>query len=409
MEKITVTPTTKEIAKLNDHILGDLTVDGQIHADGNITANGKIRSTNEAGIGATNPEDNDTSAYLGFSNNTARIRLRGDGLGADGPFQIQGRGDSVRLSVEEDGTVINGALDVDKNVTAPEFVGDLTGNATTASTLEIPRTINGVPFDGSESINITAQPGVHTHPISQVTNLQTELNSRSLTTHSHTPAQIGAAPETHNHAWNQISDRPSTFPPATHTHNWDSITGRPTTFAPSPHNHPIAQIANLQATLDSKWSSDDLIITHYRVIHNTRQVAGVVMYPTPFPTTPMITYQMTGLPLIINAPTLSFNASRPDFMQYLFHGGDLLEWGIEMDIAITFTMIWIRGQQVTPRSEQLADPLMFDYVNDQETLNKLYIPEKRINDFEKLTVDQEITTLKDRLNTLERMITKDAN
>ena len=284
-----IVPTTEEISPNNEPIEGDMIV------------NGKIRSTDEAGIGATNPEDNDTAAYLGFSNNTARIRLRGDGLGADGPFQIQGRGDSVRLSVEEDGTIINGALDVDKKVTAPEFIGDLTGNATTASTLETARTINGVPFDGSESINITANPSAHSHPISQVTNLQTELNSRSLTTHSHTPAQIGAAPTTHNHTWNQISDRPTiptasttnpvapgtaaigtgttfaradhrhplptlaqigaaptthnhtwnqisdrptTFPPATHAHSWDSITERPATFAPSAHNHTWSQISD---------------------------------------------------------------------------------------------------------------------------------------------------------------------
>ena len=226
-----------EIAKFNDHMLGDLTVDGQIHADGNITTDGKIRSTNEAGIGVLNPEDNDTSAYLGFSNNTARIRLRGDGLGADGPFQIQGRGDSVRLSVEDAGTVINGTLDVSNKVTAPEFVGDLTGNATTATTLGAPRTINNVPFDGSESITITAAPNTHTW--NQITDRPSTFPPA---THSHnwdsiTEKPTTFAPTTHNHTWGQITDRPSTFPPATHAHNWDSITGRPATFAPATHNH----------------------------------------------------------------------------------------------------------------------------------------------------------------------------
>jgi len=225
-----ITPTNTEISKLSEHLHGDLTVEGQLQVGGDITVNGKIRSTSEGGIGTVNPENNDTSAYLGFSNNTARIRLRGDGLGADGPFQIQGRGDSVRLSVEEDGTVINGTLDVSKKITAPEFIGDLAGNATTASTLKTPHTINGIPFDGSESITITANPSTHSHPISQVTNLQTELNNRS--------------PLTHTHTWNQITGQPSTFPPATHSHNWDSITGRPATFAPVTHNHTWNQISD---------------------------------------------------------------------------------------------------------------------------------------------------------------------
>lgn len=37
----------------------------------------------------------------------------------------------------------------------------------------------------------------------------------------------------------------------THTHAWDSITGRPSTFPPSSHSHAIADIVNLQATLDN--------------------------------------------------------------------------------------------------------------------------------------------------------------
>lgn len=40
---------------------------------------------------------------------------------------------------------------------------------------------------------------------------------------------------------------------------WDDITGKPTNFPPTTHNHPISQVTNLQATLDGKAA---LVHTH---------------------------------------------------------------------------------------------------------------------------------------------------
>lgn len=50
------------------------------------------------------------------------------------------------------------------NVTAPTFVGALTGNADTATKLATPRNINGVPFDGSGNITITAAATIPDSP-----------------------------------------------------------------------------------------------------------------------------------------------------------------------------------------------------------------------------------------------------
>ena len=47
-------------------------------------------------------------------------------------------------------------------VTAPTFVGALTGNARTATALATPRTINGVAFDGTANITITAVADANT-------------------------------------------------------------------------------------------------------------------------------------------------------------------------------------------------------------------------------------------------------
>jgi len=48
-----------------------------------------------------------------------------------------------------------GKLQVNGTVTAPTFIGALTGNASTATTLQTARTINGVSFNGSANITVT--------------------------------------------------------------------------------------------------------------------------------------------------------------------------------------------------------------------------------------------------------------
>ena len=68
-------------------------------------------------------------------------------------------------------------------------------------------------------------------------------------------------------SWDDITDKPSTFPPAAHTHtksqitdfptswSWNNITGKPSSYTPSTHTHTISQVTNLQSTLDGKASS----------------------------------------------------------------------------------------------------------------------------------------------------------
>src|SRR5690606_22997296 len=50
----------------------------------------------------------------------------------------------------------------------------------------------------------------------------------STTLEQRTPAQvlsdIGAAPASHTHSWNQITDKPSSFTPSSHQHSASDIT-----------------------------------------------------------------------------------------------------------------------------------------------------------------------------------------
>jgi len=297
-------PVTEEIASHAHTHIGDLIVDG------------KIRSTSLEGVGVINHDDPDASAYLSFFENAdtetvARVRLRGDGVGANGPFQIQGPSDAVRMSVEKDGTIINGTLEVTDKITASEFVGNLRGSlmgsveaATTATRLQNPRNISlaggvtgSASFDGTANavINATIVPSGHQHAIAQITNLQTELNNRapsvhthtwesitgrpnifapsahthnandvnagvlniariptgttsatvSLGNHTHTLAQLGAAAATHTHTIAQVTGLQAELnnrAPSAHTHTWESITERPDTFTPSAHTHNASDI-----------------------------------------------------------------------------------------------------------------------------------------------------------------------
>ncbi|MGZ3770862.1 MAG: hypothetical protein ACXVCP_03465 [Bdellovibrio sp.] len=56
--------------------------------------------------------------------------------------------------------------------------------------------------------------------------------------------------------FNSVSN---TFTCETLNISWNQLTNVPTTFAPNAHNHPISDVTNLQTTLDSKASAQDVL------------------------------------------------------------------------------------------------------------------------------------------------------
>lgn len=62
----------------------------------------------------------------------------------------------------------------------------ITGNAATAATLQTARTINGVSFDGSANITITADPNSHTHSIDTITDEHRLFNNMGANHSSYT-------------------------------------------------------------------------------------------------------------------------------------------------------------------------------------------------------------------------------
>ncbi|WP_434221961.1 hypothetical protein [Limnospira platensis] len=85
--------------------------------------------------------------------------------------------------------------------------------------------------------NITNKPG--TFPTSTHSHSWTEITSKPST----------FAPSGHGHLWGDISSAPAT---ATRLPTWSEVTSKPTTFTPSEHTHTIANVTGLQGALDGK-------------------------------------------------------------------------------------------------------------------------------------------------------------
>jgi len=77
-----------------------------------------------------------------------------------------GAGLTVDCGSDTDATILydstNDQWDFNNTVTAPAFSGPITGNASTATVLATARAINGVDFDGSAAITVTAAAGTLT-------------------------------------------------------------------------------------------------------------------------------------------------------------------------------------------------------------------------------------------------------
>ena len=116
------------------------------------------------------------------------------------------------------------------------------GNAATATTLQTARTINGVSFNGSGNITVTAAPNAHTHAISDTTGLQAALDGKQAAG-SYAPA-TGIAP----------SAITGTAVVTTDSRLSDART-------PLSHSHSVSDVTGLQTALDAKQASGSYVVT----------------------------------------------------------------------------------------------------------------------------------------------------
>jgi chaperonin cofactor prefoldin len=119
------------------------------------------------------------------------------------------------------GGTLTGSLSLDTgySLTADDFIGDLTGNANTASALQTGRSISlggdvsgSATFDGSGDITITATVAddSHNHTISNVDGLQTALDNRlGLTAQAADSALLDGQSPSYYLDWSNVTNKPS--------------------------------------------------------------------------------------------------------------------------------------------------------------------------------------------------------
>lgn len=92
-------------------------------------------------------------------------------------------------------------------------------------------------------------------------------------------------------AWEDIADKPASFPPVAHDHAVADISDWPATFEPSAHDHTIAQVNSLQTALDGKsaeghshaWTSITGKPSTFAPSTHDHAVADISDWPASFP------------------------------------------------------------------------------------------------------------------------------
>lgn len=156
----TVTP-----AKLNA-LVDDATISGIVNSE--IAAGAAIVDTKLATIATPGKVSN--SATTAASTNTPNAIVARDGSGnfSAGTITASITGNVSGSSGSCTGnsataTQASNALACSGNAATATLAATCSGNSNTATRLQTPRTINGVSFDGSGNITVTANPNSHTH------------------------------------------------------------------------------------------------------------------------------------------------------------------------------------------------------------------------------------------------------
>jgi hypothetical protein len=70
------------------------------------------------------------------------------------------------------------------------------------------------------------------------------------------------AKKVHRHAWSEIDQKPSSYPPSGHRHNWSELDNKPSSYPPSSHRHKWSELDDKPATYPpSNHNHDDRYIT----------------------------------------------------------------------------------------------------------------------------------------------------
>ena len=139
------------------------------------------------------------------------------------------------------------------NITASSFIGNLSGNASTATNADKLDGFHGSPSQAVNTYVLRDGSGfIYTNYInSNTTNSENPSISQIIVTNgsdnfyrkaslSHLKNSLGSMPASDVYAWAKASSKPS--------YSWSEITGKPSTFTPSGHSHSnLSSLGNIKA------------------------------------------------------------------------------------------------------------------------------------------------------------------
>ena len=160
-----------------------------------------------------------TNATVTYDDNTGSISIGTIGGGSGGTSLTQEQVEDMVDSLVTQGTGINVLYDDANNVLTISLTGE---SFTTAEKTKLAGIAAGATANATDAQLRDRATHTGAQAISTITGLQTALDGKAA---------------------------------STHTHTWAEVTGKPTTFTPSAHTHAIADTTGLQAALDAKLAA----------------------------------------------------------------------------------------------------------------------------------------------------------
>lgn len=138
---------------------------------------------------------------------------------------------------------------------------------------------------------------------------------------SHTHEGIGGVAD-----WDELINKPATFPPSTHTHPESDVVGLTAALggkAPTVHSHAVSDISGLQATLDSKADDSDISALDTRVDALEADTGSTMVVRRSKITSGNIVPQNTAgvWDTLTGGPTLTIPAEVGDYVEFGIIGG----------------------------------------------------------------------------------------
>jgi hypothetical protein len=220
------------------------------------------------GVAGSIPYQSSAGATAMLSAGTSGQVLRSNGSAAPSWDSFGTSGNTANAVVQRDGfgnfsagTITANLTGNANTATTATTAAACSGNAATATTLQTARTINGVSFNGSANITVTAAPDAHTHDASAIT-AGTLANARTTATNTNTASAIVARDASGNFSAGTIT--------ANLTGNvTGNVTGTASGNAPASGISPSAITGTAVTTTDSRLSDarppTDLSVTTAKI------------------------------------------------------------------------------------------------------------------------------------------------